>query len=216
MQCTQVNDGSGSLDRHAVEVAVNFTTPSAAEETALAHFIARVTDSDAFITFDPVIHAENPCFAIGTTCAALVSWEHSVFKVSSITLLDLRSLTMTLDPASVHDTHAMLDVTLKWDPNAAREIARRRTAGEPIGSDARRRLRERGLADTVTGTGSVSINWNGQIGAAAAASVDSIDIIPSALACKDCFAYVAAAYSVTFQVMIHDIRDTYMQCYCFS
>lgn len=201
---TDESDIDDMQNQTEVQLSINFGVLSANDDVALSHFITRVTSSIAFLTFDPIIHAETPSFARGTSCSVLLPWERAVYNVTSVIILGSRALQLTLKTASVRDTHAMLDVTLKWDPNAAREVARRRAAGEPLGEDVRRRTRGRDLADTVTGTGSVSINWNGQTGAAAAATVDSIDVIPPApglMTCKNCFAYIAASYSVTFQVV---------------
>ena len=52
---------------------------------------------------------------------------------------------------------------------------------------------------------SVSINWNGIKGSGAKANTASIELIPSStglLTCTDCYAYIEAAYSITFQFCI--------------
>lgn len=99
----------------------------------------------------------------------------------------------------------MMNVTLKWDPNATREVARRLDAGEPIGRDARRRLAGRALSSTVGSSKSISLNWNGVIGPGAAAERTPVEAVPAAaglLTCTNCFAYLAVGYAVTFQFCI--------------
>ncbi len=144
---------NGTLSRNAVIVTIEFPDGGAAETDALAHFLPRVTAAGAFLTFDPVIHAENPSFAAGSECATQVPHDNAVYAVASATVgAGGGLLTLRLEPASVKDTHVFLDVSLKWDPDTGREVARRRLAGEPLGVDARRRLRGRELATIESAT----------------------------------------------------------------
>ena len=143
-------DAAGSLTRVDVSVAITFPD-DAAHADALAHFLPRATAAGAFLTFDHVIHLENPSFAAGSACATLLPFENSVYAIDAATAAPGK-LALTLTPASTKDTHLHMDVTLKWDPIASREVARRAAAGEPAGVDARRRLRGRELATIASTT----------------------------------------------------------------
>lgn len=201
-----VRTADGTISRNNISVSFFFApTPSIDEEAALAHFLPRTAALGAFFTFDPAIHAENPSFAPGSPCSEQIPWEASVYAVASADMGNVPlSLTLVLVPASVRDAHAMVDVSLKWDPDAAREVARRRAAGEPLGTDARRRLAaDRGLG-TVGDSKSIGLNWNGIIGSGAAAEQETVEAFPSPglLTCSNCFAYLGVSYSVSFQYCI--------------
>ena len=194
-------DAEGEHTRNDVIVKISFPTDGTLNSEELAHFLQRATAVDgAFLTFDHIIHATNPSFTIGSACSEQLPYEDAVYAIDSATASD-DSLDLVLTPANVRDTHHVMDSSFNWDPNTAREVSRRAAAGEPAGVDARRRLAGRSLFAN-SGSGSLKMNSNEGNTAATSPTFEFFPSTAGLLTCKNCYAFIQATYSVTFQFCI--------------
>lgn len=191
----------GTRPRH--DLVLTFKFPETADATtaaATAHFLARVRAPDAYLIVDQEIHLTHPSFATGTRCARHVHWEHSTFSVVEAADTANGGVALTLMPVLPRDTHHMINMSMTWDPDAARAVARRRAAGQPVGVDARRRLRGRDLKTVNLGSASLGMNWNGDTAKPESVNktIDLVPTFPGLLSCENCFAYVQAVYNLEY------------------
>ena len=191
----------GTRPRHDLVLTFKFAAAADANTEAEAgHFLARVHAPDAYLIIDQEIHLRHPSFAAGTHCARHVHWEHSTFSILDAADAPNGGVALTLVPVLPRDTHHMINMSLSWDPNAARAVERRRAAGQPVGVDARRRLHSRDLKTANLGSATLGMNWNGNTASPAAmnSTIEFIPGFPGLLSCENCYAYVQAVYNLEY------------------
>ena len=176
---------------------------------ALEHLRARLmaaASEHTSIAFGFELMAAQPAFASGAECAAQVPFSTPYFAVVTAPGFNAASpiWVLTLTPATPMDLFFSMDTAINFDPNVERAHARRLSAGLHLGADVRSDSARRLASFTVSSSNGV--NWNSQTGANAAAAGD-IDMLQTSLGagvlvCKNCYAYYAVSFSVSFQFCV--------------
>jgi hypothetical protein len=202
-------DADNTLVRNNVVIRLSLPAAlSPATAPALEHLRERLAAAAAgehtSIAFGFELMATHSSFAASSACAAQVPYSTPYFAVALASGLDSASRiwTLTLTPATPMDLFLSMDTDINFDPNVERAHSRRLSAGLHLGADVRSDSARRLF--TATLDRSSGVNWNSQLAPNAAALQDKIEMLPTPgmLVCKNCFAYYAVSFSVSFRFCV--------------
>ncbi len=163
---------------------------------ALEHLTARLKLPDAVLVLGVDTLLGHAGLGEGSSCVVHAAGSPPYFALVSPAHSTASGLALDLSPASPQSAFEYLKLELAHTPDAAEGAARRRAAGLYAG----RALPVNPQPFTLSSSG---LNWNGQLGASAAANTNILPFnptVPSALFCQNCYFFLQATLNVQLQV----------------